>query len=85
MMSGDTPFMLIEPGTISIIKEVWRFRKESGIPVCFTLDAGPNVHLLYPLAFKERVLDWINSNLVQYCAEGKYILDQVGMGPEKII
>jgi len=65
MMSGPNPFMLIEPGTISIIKEIWRFRKESGIPVCFTLDAGPNVHLLYPSSYKASVLDWIKTNLVR--------------------
>jgi diphosphomevalonate decarboxylase len=84
MMSGSAPFILMEPGTISIIREVWRFRKEKNIPVCFTLDAGPNVHLLYPSSFREKILGWINSNLIQYCAEGKYILDQVGAGPEKV-
>ncbi len=84
MMSGQKPFMLIEPGTLSIIKEVWRFRKETGIPVCFTLDAGPNVHLLYPASFKESVLGWIKTNLVRYCADGLFILDEVGIGPQII-
>lgn len=85
MMSGKDPYILMEPGTLSIIKEVWRFRKASGIPVCFTLDAGPNVHLLYPSTYAAPILDWINNNLSPYCAEGRYILDRVGSGPEKII
>jgi diphosphomevalonate decarboxylase len=84
MMSGPNPFVLIEPATISIIKEVWRFRKKSGLPVCFTLDAGPNVHLLYPAEYKEIILDWIKTNLISFCAEGKYIEDHVGSGPEKL-
>jgi len=84
MMSGDNPFILMQPNTISIINEIWRFRKESQVPVCFTLDAGPNVHLLYPAAYKKIVLDWIDNNLKQYCADGQYILDQVGSGPEKL-
>jgi len=84
MMSGERPFMLLEPSTVSIIKEVWRFRKESEIPVCFTLDAGPNVHLLYPAAHKTPVIDWIKNNLIPFCSDGKYILDQVGVGPEKL-
>ncbi len=84
MMSGDTPFILMEPGTISIIKEVWRFRKASGIPVCFTLDAGPNVHLLYPKEYEAPILDWVESTLTSYCADGSFILDHVGNGPEKI-
>lgn len=84
MMSGNTPFILMEPGTISLIKEVWRFRKETGIPVCFTLDAGPNVHLLYPNEYSSAVMDWVERHLTPYCAQGKYIIDQVGTGPEKI-
>jgi len=84
MMSGPNPFVLIEPATISIIKEVWRFRKETGLPVCFTLDAGPNVHLLYPSIHKETILNWVMTSLLPYCADGKYIEDRVGAGPEKI-
>ncbi len=84
MMCGERPFILIEPNTISIIKEVWRYRKESGVPVCFTLDAGPNVHLLYPSEHKVAIQDWIKNSLIQYCAKGLYILDKVGMGPEEL-
>lgn len=84
MMCGDSPYILMEPDTVSIIKEVWRFRKDTAIPVCFTLDAGPNVHLLYPYAFRDKILDWIQAKLVSFCADGKYIMDHVGMGPEKI-
>jgi diphosphomevalonate decarboxylase len=85
MMSGPNPFVLIEPATISIIKEVWRFRKDSGLPVCFTLDAGPNVHLLYPAAHDTVIQDWINTKLIQFCAEGTIIQDRVGNGPEKVV
>jgi len=84
MMSGPNPFVLIEPATISIIKEVWRFRKESALPVCFTLDAGPNVHLLYPAAHKTEIMTWIKSHLLPYCTTEKFIEDRVGSGPEKI-
>jgi diphosphomevalonate decarboxylase len=84
MMSGKNPFILMEPGTLSIIKEVWRFRKETNIPVCFTLDAGPNVHLLYPASHAPVILDWIKTTLSQFCSDGRYILDSVGSGPEKI-
>ena len=84
MMSGNTPFILMEPGTISLIKEIWHYRKETGIPVCFTLDAGPNVHLLYPKEYTAPIVAWVESTLASYCAEGRYILDHVGNGPEKI-
>ena len=84
MMSGKSPFILMEPGTLSIIKEIWRFRKETGLPVCFTLDAGPNVHLLYPAAHAPVILDWIKTTLSPYCADSRYIPDTVGQGPSKI-
>jgi diphosphomevalonate decarboxylase len=84
MMSGTQPFILLEPHTITIIREVWRFRKETSIPVCFTLDAGPNVHLLYPASHKESVLAWINTSLLQFCSDGRFIADRVGNGPIKI-
>lgn len=85
MMAGENPYLLIEPGTLSIIKQVWKFRKETGLPVCFTLDAGPNIHLLYPKAIKSSVLLWIQSELMQYCHDGQYILDEVGSGPSRLI
>ena len=83
MMSGNKPFILMEPNTIALIKEIWRFRKETGLPVCFTLDAGPNVHLLYPDGISASVLDWVRNTLTDYCTKGEYILDRVGSGPQK--
>jgi diphosphomevalonate decarboxylase len=85
MMCGRDPYILMEPGTLSVIREVWKFRKETGIPVCFTLDAGPNVHLLYPSAYSSEILAWIKNALSRYCSEGKYILDRVGAGPQKLL
>lgn len=84
MLLGPNPYILMEPDTLSVIKEIWRFRKESGTPVCFTLDAGPNVHLLYPHAFKSTVHDFIQSDLLQYCRDGIFILDEAGNGPVKL-
>ncbi len=34
-----------EPETLKIMKEVWNLRK-NGIECYFTIDAGPNVHIL---------------------------------------
>lgn len=84
MMMGPQPYLLMQSDTLSIIKEIWSFRKETGTPVCFTLDAGPNVHLLYPHDYKSVVHDFIKSNLLQYCQDGIFILDEVGNGPVKL-
>lgn len=84
MMSGDAPFILMEPGTLAIIKAVWAFRKETGLPVCFTLDAGPNVHLLYPADHRIPVMDFVRTKLAAHCADGRFIEDKVGTGPERL-
>lgn len=80
MMTSSPYFILMKPNTLSIIESIWEFRREKGIPICFTLDAGANVHLLYPGQYKEKVLQFIKNELVAYCENGQYICDQVGEG-----
>jgi diphosphomevalonate decarboxylase len=84
MMSSTPAYLLFEPGTLNIIKAARRFRKETSVPLCFTLDAGPNVHLLYPKSNEDIVKDWIGNELVKYCEEGRWIDDWMGKGPERI-
>src|SRR6185369_784643 len=47
MMTSTPPLLYWEPITVAIMKSVRRWRVE-GLPVCFTIDAGPNVHCLCP-------------------------------------
>ena len=49
MMTSNPYYILMKPNTLSIIEKLWDFRKEKNIPACFTMDAGANVHILYPL------------------------------------
>jgi len=49
----------------------------------FTLDAGANVHLLYPSAEAEQVDDIVVSDLMPLCENGNMIRDRTGEGPEK--
>ncbi|MBO5956105.1 MAG: hypothetical protein J6Q39_00955 [Bacteroidales bacterium] len=78
LMATSTPsYTLKEPNTINIINKILEFRKETGLPVCYTLDAGPNVHLLYPDSCAEEVHKFIEEVLKDYCYENKYINDKV--------
>ena len=77
MATSTPPYRLMEDGTEKIIGSVRSFRKKNGIPLCFTLDAGPNVHLLYPDEFSSHIHDFINDELLQYCHENMYIDDVV--------
>lgn len=84
MMSSDPGYILVKPGTLLIIEKIIEFRHDTGIPVCFTLDAGPNVHLIYPAAYSDKVKDLINRHLAGYCHGSKWIDDEAGTGPVEI-
>jgi diphosphomevalonate decarboxylase len=84
MMTSMPYFILMKPNTLEIINRIWKFRAETGIPVCFTLDAGANVHVLYPENVSNEVLDFIKNELVGYCQNSQYICDEIGTGAVKI-
>lgn len=84
MMTSMPYFILMKPNTLEIINAIWKFRNETLIPVCFTLDAGANVHVLYPESVKTQVQDFIANELSQYCQNNQYINDFVGNGVEDL-
>lgn len=84
MMSSMPYFILMKPNTLEIINKIWVFRKATNSKVCFTLDAGANVHVLYPESEKDSVLQFIKNELVVYCQNGHYICDNIGKGLEQL-
>ncbi|MGB3774654.1 MAG: diphosphomevalonate decarboxylase, partial [Leeuwenhoekiella sp.] len=84
MMTSAPYFILMKENTLAIINKIWSYRKESGIPVCFTLDAGANVHLLYPAKFKSEIHNLIDMELAQYCQNRNFIHDYIGNGAKII-
>lgn len=81
MMASTPSFVLMKPETLQIIEKLRQFRYESQLPLCFTLDAGPNVHLLYPDEVRTQVQEFIHTELLPYCEGGRWIDDHVGDGP----
>ncbi|PIY08998.1 MAG: diphosphomevalonate decarboxylase [Flexibacter sp. CG_4_10_14_3_um_filter_32_15] len=75
MMCSSPPFILMETGTLTIIKKIQKYRQEKNIPICFTLDAGANVHVLYPKKYEKECLSFIENELKPFCFEGKYLKD----------
>ncbi len=84
MMASRPGYMLMEPNTIEAINSIRSFRAESNIPVYFTLDAGPNIHLLYPDDVSGEVQAFRESSLRTLCYNNTIIEDHVGKGPKKI-
>ena len=82
MMCSNPSFILMKPNTLNIINEIRTFRNETKIPLCFTLDAGPNVHLLYPDSEAKQVVKFIKKTLSNYCVGNQWIDDKVGGWPK---
>ncbi len=80
MMTSMPYFILMKPNTLEIINQIWKFRETTNIPVCFTLDAGANVHVLYPNNYKEEVQKFITNELAKYCQNNQFIHDEMGLG-----
>ena len=51
--------------------------------MCFTLDAGANVHVLFPENFSKEVMTFIEKELASLCKGGKFITDFIGEGPKQ--
>lgn len=85
MMTSNPYFILMKPNTLKIINEIWGFRAQTNSNICFTLDAGANVHVLFPESEKEIVNDFIKSNLMQFCQENHYICDSIGKGANQLL
>ncbi|MCF4100813.1 diphosphomevalonate decarboxylase [Gillisia sp. M10.2A] len=84
MMSSNPYFILMKPNTLEIINKIWEYREASKVPVCFTLDAGANVHVLYPNQYKEEVLEFIKNELIRFCEHEQYLCDEIGKGAKKL-
>lgn len=76
MMMSDPAFILMKTGTLAVINKIWDFRKETGLPLFFTLDAGANVHLLFPNdGSEESIKSFIETELLQHTQNNGVVKD----------
>lgn len=85
MMTSNPSFILLKPNSLELISRIRRFREATQIPVCFTIDAGPNIHLLYFQENEQDVKAFIEQELLAFCENNKWIDDRIGSGPEKLM
>jgi diphosphomevalonate decarboxylase len=85
MMTSMPYFILMKPNTLTIINKIWEFRKTTKLPIAFTLDAGANVHVIYPHKDAKVILEFIKNELVAYCENGHYICDEIGNGANQLL
>ena len=84
MLTSIPYFILMKPNTLEVIQKVWQYRQENNSNLCFTLDAGANVHLLYPESEEATVNHFIENTLSPFCEKKQYIYDHVGAGAKQV-
>lgn len=84
MMNSDPSFILMKPNTVKLIELIRELRESEDIAWYFTLDAGPNVHLMYPLSEAKKAEKLIKEVLLPYTENNTVIYDHVGKGPEML-
>lgn len=85
MMSSNPSFILLEPDSLRIIQGIRKFRKESGVPICFTIDAGPNIHVIFNKSNTEEFTNFLKDEFPDFLNPGKIIKDEIGDGPKKLM
>ncbi|MFC0427115.1 diphosphomevalonate/mevalonate 3,5-bisphosphate decarboxylase family protein [Chryseobacterium scophthalmum] len=76
MMMSDPAFILMKTGTLEVINKIWDFRRETNLPLFFTLDAGANVHLLFPNdGSEEKIKTFIEAELLQHTQKNGVVKD----------
>ena len=80
MMLSEPSFILLKPKTLEVISDIRRYRNKTKIPVCFTLDAGPNIHLLYPNKYHAEIQEFKSK-----IKKVSIITDSLGNGIKNIV
>jgi diphosphomevalonate decarboxylase len=81
MMLSASPYMLMKANTISTINKIETLRKDYP-EISYTLDAGPNIHLIYFPEHLDIVKNFINK-LIEDSLIEDVIFDKIGNGPVK--
>ncbi|MBP7184031.1 MAG: diphosphomevalonate decarboxylase [Saprospiraceae bacterium] len=84
MMASNPSYLLLKPNSVAIIQKIRAFREEQKLPLYFSIDAGPNIHLLYPNDIMDKAYTFITQELAPLCENQLIINDNIGDGPEEI-
>lgn len=83
MMTSNPSFILLKGRSLEIIEAIRKFRNDTDLPIYFTIDAGPNIHILYPDSIKLEAVMFLEEKIKPLCENGKIIHDTIGLGPVK--
>ncbi len=79
MMSSSPGYTLMAPESLRAIKRIIKFREHQHVPVTYTLDAGPNIHLIYPKSQSKVMHPFIEERLKPLCDNQEVIYDEISI------
>ncbi|WP_421920888.1 diphosphomevalonate/mevalonate 3,5-bisphosphate decarboxylase family protein [Marinifilum sp.] len=85
MMNSNPSFTLLKPNTLLAIELIRDYRETTKTPIGFTLDAGPNIHLMFPKNELSVVNKFVDEELKHLLENGRYLKDETGLGPKQIM
>ena len=75
MMTSSPPLFYWQPASLDVMTTIREKRIREGWPICYTLDAGPNVHVMTTVDYRTRVVDLLGTlkgvDLVIPCSPGR--------------
>jgi len=84
MFASHEPVLLLEPDTIRFIHDLNAFRAGKGLKVAFTIDAGPNIHLLYADEHREIIRNFISEWIMDHHLQIQVLDDETGKGAKQL-
>lgn len=80
LLSSNPSVNLLKPNTLAIISKLKEFRNQHKLNFAFTLDAGPNIHILYPQRIRKEMTAFIEKELKGFCENEQWIDDKISEG-----
>lgn len=84
MMSSNPGYVLLEGDSIRLIHAIRKLRSDHKLAITFSIDAGPNIHVLYLSIDHGKIMAALQHEFASYFTEGKIIFDRIGGGPKKL-
>lgn len=84
MMTSIPGYLLMKPNTLRCLELIYQYKRVTNLPITYTMDAGPNIHLQYPKLHSNQIKAFIELQLKPLCKNQQIIYDEIGQGPEKI-
>lgn len=79
MMTGTPSYTLMTPATLDFIIRFRKWRDQAQVKAAFTLDAGPNIHVIHAASEAKRVQVWLET-LIAEGFSARTLFDHMGAG-----